>query len=590
MSRTKPYDISAERLEFLTFFAGLDFAKVESWPGLVDDVAGFLRSVDPALAERARAEGFPRRDEAGPLQADLHRLIAGRDIKLEGPLYLHLIGPHGQHVASVGGDVRDSFLLALAFTLVGPGVGQLRVCPEPECRTLFLRRRRQQFCSPRCTDRAGKRAWRAAQEAGAREKARTHAQTRARKSYERRTREEGRKQKGCDWTTKTERGASMRGRGSIHTRTRADGTTAYVAHFRTRDGRQIARTFGKEREAARFLNDTIKQVQDRTYRQITPITFRQFATEWAGGLGSNLKPSTAAVYRSAIHKNLLPAFGASPITAITVSEINAFIVHCETRPTHPLKAKTIQNLLTLLHKLFEDARELGYVVANPLTKSRALRRPRTVHADDHDGEVDVLEPGEISALLDAVDPYYRPFYQTAVSTGMRLGELLGLRWGDLDEPNRQIRVRRSLWKRQFVVPKSKKSKRAIDVGDQLIGALRAAERERYGDTGAPLESPLFTTPDGDLIDADHLRRRIWAPALRAAKLRAVTMHSLRHSFASLLIAQGENPKYISAQMGHSSITITMDRYGHLFPNTKRTAAAKLEAQLDAAKVQDEIAR
>jgi integrase len=184
-----------------------------------------------------------------------------------------------------------------------------------------------------------------------------------------------------------------------------------------------------------------------------------------------------------------------------------------------------------------------------------------------------------------VDPAYQALYITAVSSGMRLGELLAFQWGDVDWSTRRLRVRRSLYKGLCYLPKSKKSRRAIDVGDQVLGALRALEGARYGDAGAPPEVHVFVRPDGALIDPDNLRNRVWAPAVKAAGLRHVTQHSLRHTYASLLIAQGENPKYISEQLGHASIQITMDRYGHLFPNAKRTTGARLEAQLAAGKDQ-----
>ena len=99
---------------------------------------------------------------------------------------------------------------------------------------------------------------------------------------------------------------------------------------------------------------------------------------------------------------------------------------------------------------------------------------------------------------------------------------------------------------------------------------------------------MFVTPTGALINPDNLRHRVWARALKAAGLRHVTMHSLRHTYASLLIAQGENIKYISEQMGHASIQITVDRYGHLFPSTKRLAPARLEAQLAAGRIARDV--
>src|SRR4030095_6690167 len=97
------------------------------------------------------------------------------------------------------------------------------------------------------------------------------------------------------------------------------------------------------------------------------------------------------------------------------------------------------------------------------------------------------------------------------------------------------------------------------------------------------ESVLFAAPGGGPLDLDVLRRSVWGPALAKAGLRHVRIYSLRHTFASMLIRQGENIKYISSQLGHASVQITLDRHGHLFPNEKRGAAMRFEAQLAAAR-------
>jgi integrase len=186
----------------------------------------------------------------------------------------------------------------------------------------------------------------------------------------------------------------------------------------------------------------------------------------------------------------------------------------------------------------------------------------------------------VGRLLDAVDPHYAPLFLTAVHTGMRLGELLGLVWGDLDWAGSRIHVRRSVYKGQPFVPKSKRGKRFIDIGDQLIGALRTLERARYGDDGAPLDALVFVTPQGSRIDPDNLRGRVWEKALKKAGLRHVKIHSLRHTYASLLVDQGENLLYVSRQLGHASIQMTADVYGHrLKDQRKQTAASKLEETL-----------
>jgi integrase len=364
-------------------------------------------------------------------------------------------------------------------------------------------------------------------------------------------------------------------KGWIVSRTAKDGSKRYDAAWRV--GPKITtRTFTKRKAAERYLSATVSQVHAGTYREIVPTTFKVYAEKWLEGLGG-LKPSTVRDYRSMIESALIPAFGARLLASLDVSDINAF-----TAKRTGLKPRTLNKYIGLLYKLFEDAVESGHLAVNRLHRSRALRRPKPLRPED-EGEVEILDAAEVNQLLDQIEPHYAPLYVTLVSTGMRLGEALALQFGDVDRAARQIKVRRTLYRGAYYLPKSKRSKRSIDVGDQVLGAIRGIERDRYGDNAAPGEAPVFTTPNGVLINADNLRNRVWRPAIAAARVRHVTIHSLRHTYASLMIAQGENIKYVSEQMGHGSIQITVDCYGHLFPSEKRQAPARLEAQLAAGK-------
>jgi integrase len=365
-------------------------------------------------------------------------------------------------------------------------------------------------------------------------------------------------------------------KGWIVTRTAADKTRRYDACWRV--GPKIkTKTFTKKKAAERHLVGTVKQVHDGVYRELAPITFKAYAEKWLEGLGG-LKPSTVRDYRSMLNSALIPAWADRPLTSLDVTDVNAFTA----KRTGTRKPRTLNKYIGLLYKLFEDAVESGHLAVNRLHRSRALRRPKPLRPED-EGEVEILNAAEVNQLLGKIATHYVPLYVTLVSTGMRLGEALGLQFGDVDWNAQQIRIRRSLYKGTYYLPKTKKSRRTIDVGDQVLGALRGIERDRYKDDRAPAGAPVFTTTTGALINPDNLRNRVWGPAIQAAGLRHVTIHSLRHTFASLLIAQGENIKYISEQMGHGSIQITVDRYGHLFPNEKREAPARLEAQLAAGK-------
>jgi integrase len=181
----------------------------------------------------------------------------------------------------------------------------------------------------------------------------------------------------------------------------------------------------------------------------------------------------------------------------------------------------------------------------------------------------VLTPPEIRRLLDAADEPVRMLILCAVLTGMRRGELLGLRWEDVDLEGHRIFVRSALWRGKFVTPKSRRSRRTIDLAPTLRATLARLSSRFQGGL-------VFCNADGSPIDPDNFARRDWARVLRRAELRRIRFHDLRHTYASLLIAQGAHPKYIQAQLGHASIQTTLDRYGHLMPDAHAAEARKLD--------------
>src|SRR5437867_5466590 len=186
-----------------------------------------------------------------------------------------------------------------------------------------------------------------------------------------------------------------------------------------------------------------------------------------------------------------------------------------------------------------------------------------------DQEMQILTPPEIRRLLDAADEPVRTLLLCAVLTGMRRGELLGLRWEDIDLEGHRIFVRRALWRGKFVTPKSRRSRRTIDLAPTLRAALAKFPSRFQGGL-------VFCSPDGEPINPDTFAQRDWARALLRAEVRRLRFHDLRHTYASLLIAQGAHPKYIQTQLGHASIQTTLDRYGHLMPDAHAAEARKLD--------------
>ncbi len=271
-----------------------------------------------------------------------------------------------------------------------------------------------------------------------------------------------------------------------------------------------------------------------------------------------LKPSTIRSYQSNLDSHIEPFFGARQLAEVTLASVQEFIKALLGKGLSP---KTIGNVIVILKEMFKHAVQWGYLDANPV---QYVERPR-----GEDKEMDVLTPEEVRRLLDAQEEPLRTLLLTAVLTGMRQGELFGLQWEDIDFARNQVHVKRSLWHGTLGTPKSRRSRRAIDMPPTLERALQQLSTTRRSDF-------VFCGERGTPLDADNFRHREFPAALRRAGLRRIRFHDLRHTYTSLLIAHGAHPKYIQAQLGHASIQTTLDRYGHLMPQLHQAEAQKLD--------------
>jgi integrase len=287
------------------------------------------------------------------------------------------------------------------------------------------------------------------------------------------------------------------------------------------------------------------------------------------------KQSTVAGYDTAFRVYLEPHFGTKNVGEITRGHVQRLML----KMVESGKSRDyIKGTLAPLSEFFNHLIEEGALDRNP-----CLRIMR--HTRDDDGEqqvADFLRAEEVGLLLQTCQefmPAHYPFIALLAKTGLRMGEACALQWGDLDFHGRFIAVRRNLVDRNLTTPKSGKSRR-VDMSLQLAETLqrllveRKKETLRKGWEKVPLW--VFTNAVGNPLDADNFRRRVWPRLLAKAGLREIRLHDLRHTFASLLIQNGESLTYVKEQMGHQSIRVTVDIYGHLVPGGNKAAVDKLD--------------
>jgi len=223
------------------------------------------------------------------------------------------------------------------------------------------------------------------------------------------------------------------------------------------------------------------------------------------------------------------------------------------------------------------ALEDGLIPANPTS-----RLGRFIKRKDPKKEINPLSREEARNFLEVVGehrPRYYPFFLCALRTGMRLGELLALEWGDIDFRGGFIEVRRAYVRGQITTPKNGKTRR-VDMSRQLAKTLNTLLLVRKKDALAQgrreVSEQVFVNEQGGIIHEANLRNRVFFKALAKAGLRRIRIHDLRHTFASLLIQNGESLAYVKEQLGHHSIQITVDIYGHLVSGANRQAVDRLD--------------
>ena len=350
-----------------------------------------------------------------------------------------------------------------------------------------------------------------------------------------------------------------------------------AAVYSPRDGRKIRKTFAREAEAKTWRADALAALSRGTLRAPTKTTLRETAETWIAGAeageirnrsGHRFKPSTLRGYRRALEDRVLPLIGDAKLSAVTTSDLQTLVDRwqAEGQP-----ASTIRNTIKPLQAIYRRAKARGGLPVNP-TRDLELPAPRPK-------EVEIVAPELADRLLAAVPDQDRAIWATALYAGLRYGELRALRWRCVDLAAGTIRVESSWDDREgSIEPKTRTSRRTVPVPAMLRDVLVDHKLE----TGREDDELVFGATSERPFAANVIYRRADLAWRReddvVGRLR---LHQARHTYASFMIAAGVNAKALSTFMGHSSIKVTFDLYGHLMPGTEAEAAALLDTYLEA---------
>jgi len=362
-------------------------------------------------------------------------------------------------------------------------------------------------------------------------------------------------------------------------------------------------TQGNRKEAMELLGQRLLEIGRGDYLAPTDrkVPFAEFAVQWLSNRESKIRPATIEQYQNHINRHLVPYFGTVLVGRIDLPLVNAYNSHkdqkreaakaledkakAESRELTPgeraeveaaIDIKTINKTLTTLGSILKAAVIGKLLNANPVALVERFK-PEAQEYSEETEKVQYLTPEQIRPFLAEAKPgLYRTLFTTAILTGLRQEELLALRWGDIDWVSGQVQVRRVLSRNggqwRFYPPKTKGSKRDVDVDPSLLLELK---KWRLQVGKSELDDLVFPSSFGGPLHRSTLYKQGFLPAFRKSGVPRVRFHDLRHTYASLLIDQDEHPKYIQVQMGHSSITMTMDTYGHLMNKVNAKSANRL---------------
>lgn len=352
------------------------------------------------------------------------------------------------------------------------------------------------------------------------------------------------------------------------------------ARYRDPAGKEHARHFDRKADAERWLTsiESSKLRGDWIDPNLGRTTFAEWLERWQRG-AVDLRPTTLARDLSYLRNHVTPRFGAAPLARITTSSVTTLIADMTAAGRH--SPGTVRKVGQVFSKVMGAAVTEGLIARNPCEGVKLPPEPER--------EMRFLTAAQLLALADTVDPWYRVLVLSGGYLGLRWGELAGLRPDRVDLLRHRVHVVEQLTevagKLRTAPPKTSAGRRAVSVPEFLTEFLTEQLTDRS------TSELVFPSPSGTPMRRSNFRQRIWVPACVATGLgeeltdeatgrqsyEGLRCHDLRHTAVALAISEGAHPKAIQSRMGHSSINVTLDRYGHLFPDIDGAIAEGLDA-------------
>jgi integrase len=340
------------------------------------------------------------------------------------------------------------------------------------------------------------------------------------------------------------------------------------------NGKRVSKTFDSQSAAWAWVDGT--ELPTPASSSFAPAGFVASASSVtvneflkAGGhVTAHMKPNTIDFTRSLTDAHIKPRWGDVALSAITHHDLQQWVV--KELDNGKRSPATVQHIARLMKRVLDSAVGASLIPANPAV---GLKTP---HFEEE--EMRFLNTAEIQRLVDAFDERYKPLVHVCAFGGLRIGEALGLRWKRVDMFAGKIEIIEIVSEiRGKIVrgtPKTRSSRRTVSIPRSAVYALTDHSRRPGVDTTP--DAFVFPAPKGGQTRYGNFYKRVWLPAVAASGLAPLRPHDLRHTAVALWIAAGGGPKEIAVRIGHSSVSFTLDRYGHLFPSQDAALTARLD--------------
>lgn len=354
----------------------------------------------------------------------------------------------------------------------------------------------------------------------------------------------------------------------------------------TVQGQRLTRSFKRKREGQEWIRKLLDEIDNGLLFDSTLITLSEFMDEWLVSTEPAVRFNTFKQYKQVSSQHITPILGTKRLRDIKPEHIQRLY---NLKIRNGSSPRTVQLIHSVIHRALVHAVKLGLIPRNPDDATTPPRPKRKA--------MQFFDENQVQQLLitgQATEDRFSALYHLAIASGMRQGELLGLKWGDIDWEAGVVQVQRQITRKKgggftFTSPKTESGTRRIDLGSTTLLVLKEHQQTQFKEMMAAGErwqdhDLVFPSTIGTPQDRDHLRRR-YKRFLKKAGLPVIRFHDLRHTAAALMLNNNIPVIVVSRRLGHAQPSITLDVYGHLIPTKQKEVASLMDQLLTPIQVQ-----